>query len=903
MSDSLTEPRSANGSAERAWHAEDTPTVLGALNADALRGLTAAEADARLAVHGANALDKQSSPPWWRIAGRQLLDPMNVMLIVVTVASIVIDQVAVGILVGMLVAVNVVLGTRQEVKAQSAVDALADLQVPHARVVREGSIQEIPSIGVVPGEIVTLEAGDIVPADGRLLASATLETQESALTGESTPVPKEAGSLVDRDTPLAERHNMAYQNTLVTRGTGRMVVTETGMSTQIGRIAQMVADVEPASSPLQRELAALTRVLALVAWGAVAIIVIIGLVRGQSVGTLLLLGISMAVSAIPTGLPTFVQSMLAVGSKKLAEHKAVVKNLTDVETLGATSAINSDKTGTLTMNEMTVTSLYARGEWFTVSGTGYEKDGELRGAAGADMPNFTPLAYGLCLCSDATVSDEGVVVGDPTEAALVVLAAKLGADAELTRARYPRAAEVPFDSEYKFMATFHTMPSDQEPRTIGLVKGGPDVVLARCTRAAAADGEIVDLDVLRDRIRDANQQLSEQGLRVLAFAYRSIEEPITGDPMTYVEKLTFTGLVGIVDPLRPSSAEAVRTAQRAGIDVRMITGDHATTAAAIGTKLSLGPGAASGSDIQAMTDEQLAAALRNIHVFGRVTPQDKLRIVRLMQEDGSVVAMTGDAVNDAAALRQADIGVAMGSGSEVTKQAGNIILTDDHFGTLVTAIKLGRSIYEKIVGYIRFQMSLLLSLVLLFLTASVFNINGGVALTPIMVLFLNFFITIFPVVVIVLDPVSDDIMSKPPRDPKQPIARPRTILQWTVYAVAMFLTTLVPLLIWPSEPHVAVTMAFTVSALGSLLGGLVIRRDTEPGLAPPILNALKWLSIPAALTVASVETHFLQVWLGTTSLTGSQWLTCIGLALLVPVVVELEKWERRRAGKRRAVQM
>ncbi|MGB4779419.1 cation-translocating P-type ATPase [Microbacterium sp.] len=895
MSRDLSGPPPVHPPTDRSWHAEDVRTVLEEFDTDPARGLSASDADARLATHGANVLDTPSSPPWWRIAVRQLIDPMNVMLVIVTMASIVIDQVAVGILVGMLVAVNVVLGTRQEVKAQSAVAALADLQVPHARVIRDGSVREIPSSGVVPGDIVALEAGDVVPADGRLLTSATLETQESALTGESAPILKDAASQQASDTPLAERGNMAYQNTLVTRGTGRMVVTATGMSTQMGHIAQLVADIEPASSPLQRELAALTRVLAIIAWAAVAVIVVIGLARGQSAGTLLLLGISMAVSAIPTGLPTFVQSMLAVGAKKLAEHKAVVKNLTDVETLGATSAINSDKTGTLTMNEMTVTSLYAQGEWFTVSGTGYEKEGELRRAAGADVPDFTSLAYGLCLCSDATVSDEGVVVGDPTEAALVVLAAKLGADAELTRARYPRDAEVPFDSEYKFMATFHTMQVQHESRTIALVKGGPDVVLARCARAAASDGEIVELDVLSDRIHEANRRLSEQGLRVLAFAYRSIDQPLTGDPMAYVDELIFSGLVGIVDPLRPSSAAAVRTAQAAGIEVRMITGDHAITAAAIGAQLSLGPGAASGSDIQAMTDEQLTEALRGIHVFGRVTPQDKLRIVRLMQQTGSVVAMTGDAVNDAAALRQADVGVAMGSGSEVTKQAGNIILTDDHFGTLVTAIELGRSIYEKIVGYIRFQMSLLLSLVLLFLTASVFDINGGVAMTPIMVLFLNFFVTIFPVVVIVLDPVSDDIMSKPPRDPKQPIARPRTILQWTVYATAMFLTTLVPLLLWSAEPRVSVTMAFTVSALGSLLGGLAIRRDPEPGIAPPILNALRWLSIPAALTIASVETGFLQRWLGTTSLTGSQWLVCVGLALLVPLVVELEKWNRRRA--------
>jgi Ca2+-transporting ATPase len=375
--------------------------------------------------------------------------------------------------------------------------------------------------------------------------------------------------------------------------------------------------------------------------------------------------------------------------------------------------------------------------------------------------------------------------------------------------------------------------------------------------------------------------------------------------MRFVEELSFVGMVGIIDPLRAEAAEAVRTAHEAGIDVRMITGDHAITAAAIGAELNLGPGAVSGAEIQAMSDEDLARALPRLHVFGRVTPQDKLRLARLMQQGGDVVAMTGDAVNDAAALKQADVGVAMGSGSEVTKQAGNMILTDDNFGTLVSAIRLGRSIYDKIVSFVRYQMSALFALVLLFLTASIFNINQGVALTPTMVLFINFFITIFPVMVIMTDPPAPDLMSRPPRDTKEPITNGGAVTQWLVYGVAGFAVTLAALLLAPgpmsaTEPNVPLTMAFVVLSLSSIFGSLAKRRDPESGLQAPVISALKILSIPVLFTVAAVEIGFMQNLLLTTSLSGGQWLACIGLALIVPIFVEADKAIRRSQANRRS---
>jgi Ca2+-transporting ATPase len=884
----------------RSWFNKPVEDVVAAFGSDAESGLSAAEAAGRVASYGPNVIAAEPSPSVWAVALVQLKDSMNLMLIAVTGVSMLIQEWSTAMIVAFLVVLNVVMGTQQEMKARASVDALAKMTTPQAKVVRGGTLVQVSATDLVPGDIVTLESGDIVPADGRLIRSATLETQEAALTGESAPISKDP-STIDRDeVALGDRTNMLFQNTSVTRGTGAMVVTETGMGTQMGQIATMLSAVAPSRSPLQNELDALTKVLGAIAWVAVAIIVGLGLYRGQDLDQVLLLGVAMAISAIPTGLPTFVQAMLAYGAKELAEAKAIVKNLTDVETLGATSAINSDKTGTLTMNEMMVRTLYMRGHWYTVAGEGYAKTGAVRAAVGDTTPEFTKLAYGLTLCSDATVSDDGAVIGDPTEAALVVLAAKLGVDAEVSRRELPRVAEVPFDSAYKFMATFHNVGPARD-QLVELVKGGPDVVLDRCTTMLTDDGSVPMPEVL-DSILAANREMSQKGLRVLAFAVRDLtghEAEVVADPMSFVTELQFVGMVGIIDPLRPSAVEAVRIARQAGIEVRMITGDHAITASAIGAELGLAPGAISGAEIAAMSDEDLTAALPDLHVFGRVTPQDKLRLAKLMQQRGDIVAMTGDAVNDAAALKQADIGVAMGSGSEVTKQAGKMILTDDNFGTLVTAVRLGRSTYEKIVNYVRYQMSQLLSLVLLFLTASIFNINDGVALTPLMVLFLNFFISIFPVIVIMREPALPGLMTRPPRDPDLKLANPVSIRQWAFYGGTLFLVTLIALVYGPGEllgeePSVPMTMAFVVMALGTVLSGLVLRRAPESGLAEPLLAALKVLSIPILITIVAVEWTFMQELLRTTSLTGGQWVACIALALVVPITIELSKVPHRR---------
>lgn len=895
-----TEPEVPEG---RPPHAREAAAVVAALRSDPELGLSAREAGSRLSRFGANELTGEAAPSGLRVAFDQLRDPMNLMLVAVTGVSFLIDQVSTAIVVALLVVLNVVLGARQELKARASVDALANLQVPRAKVLRDGALALVPAVDLVPGDVVQLEAGDIVPADGRILRSVTVEVQEAALTGESAPVPKDSRVLTDADIPVGDRSNMLFQNTSVTRGTATLVVTATGMGTQMGQIATMLTKVTRTRSPLQRELDSLTRVLGLVAWSAVVFIVVVGVVRGLPAGQLLLLGTAMAVSAIPTGLPAFVSGMLSYGARQLADAKAVVKNLTDVETLGATSAINTDKTGTLTLNQMMVSTLYANGSWFTVEGEGYRKSGAILSVAGAEVPDFTRLALGLCLDSDATVGDDGSVVGDPTEAALVVLAAKLGVDAEETRRAYPRLAEVPFDSEYKFMATFHKVRVDGAHHVIELVKGAPDVVLARCAQAGGPlSGSQVPIEQARGGIEAANGRMGQKGLRVLAFAARVVGEDemhtMVDDPMTLTRDLAFVGLVGIIDPLRAEAKQAVRTALRAGIDVRMITGDHAVTARAIGQTLGLGAGSVSGRELQSMSDEDLAARLPHLHVFGRVSPEDKLRLARVMQAQGLIVAMTGDAVNDAAALKQADIGVAMGTGSEVSQQAARMILTDDNFGTLVHAVEIGRRVYDKVVSYIRYQMTQLLSLVMLFIAASAFDVNHGVALTPSMVLYLLFFVTAAGVVVIAVDPGDPDVMGRPPRDPRIRITNRTAVGRWLLYAAVLFLAALVPLVAGPDEPGIAspsasMTMTFVVLGLGTVFNAVTNRRHPASGLAAPILKASAISLVPVAMIILATELPSLNGWLATVPLSGSEWLACIGLALLLPVVVEGGKWVGR----------
>jgi P-type Ca2+ transporter type 2C len=884
------------------WYALPAQDVTAQLGVEADGGLAAAEAERRLGEYGPNELPSEPPPSVWAVARGQLVNPMNIMLLLVCAASFAIVQIATAVVVLALVVFNVVMGTNQELKARASVEALAKLQVPHARVRRSGQVEEVASTGLVPGDIVLLEAGDVVPADGRILSSATLEVQEAALTGESAPVPKDPATLPEGDVALGDRTNLVFQNTQVTRGTATVVVTGTGSATQMGQIAGMVTATKRSKSPLQRELDGMTKVFGLIAFLAVAIIAVFGLVRGMDTTTLVLLCISTAIASIPTGLPTFVEAMLSSGARRLAEAKAVVKSLSDVETLGGTTVINSDKTGTLTMNAMTATQMLGGGDWFKIEGPGYQKTGAILGVAGGTPPDFRNLALGLVLCTDATVGDDGSVIGDPTEAAFVVLAAKMGVGAEETREAMPRRAEVPFDSEYKFMATFHDRPGWLSGPVVRQahfisVKGAPDVVLQRCSQALW-HGEMVPVDTVREEILAANRKLSERGLRVLAFAARDLDDAgmsaALADPMAAVAGLVFVALAGIMDPLRAEAKDAVRTALGAGVDVRMITGDHTITARAIADELGLGPGVITGTELQHLADDEVIKRLPRLHVFGRVAPEDKLRLAKLMQQSGDVVAMTGDAVNDAAALKQADVGVAMGSGSEVSKQAAKIVLTDDNFATLVRAVDLGRDIYRRISTYIRMQLTILSSVLQLMVYATILNINGGVALFPLQLLFCKFFVVITVVIGFIVDVPDPGVMQRPPRRPGTKIVTTPQIIRWFVTGFVVAATALSVLEWGPgkaSTTHASVnmTMAFAIVSLSAVNIGLVMRRERQAPWSSPVFPYLGWIILGWILTWAAVELNMLQRLLDTTSLTGREWIIVLALSLLAPAVVAVDK--------------
>ena len=595
---------------------------------------------------------------------------------------------------------------------------------------------------------------------------------------------------------LGDRTNMLFQNTSVTRGTGSIVVTATGMGTEMGQIATMLTSVTRVRSPLQKELDSLTKILGVIAWTAVAFIVGVGLLRGLPFDDL---SCSARRWRSPRSRRACRRSSPACwrwAPSSSPRRRAVVKNLTDVETLGSTSAINTDKTGTLTMNAMMVSTIYAGGSWFTVNGHGYEKTGSINSVAGAPEPDLTRLALGLVLDSDATVGDDGSVVGDPTEAALVVLAAKLGVSADETRRAYPRLAEVPFDSDYKFMATFHRVTVDGDEHVIELVKGGPDVVLDRCARAGGplSDSQ-APIDQARADADAANERMGEQGLRVLAFAARLVGEDelqtMTDEPMSLTTGL---GVRRHGRDDRPAAPGGQGRGRDRASGRHRRPDDHGRQPRSRRTRSASRSGWARARSAAPTSrrcpTRRSCAACPSCTSSAACPRRTSCGSHGSCSSEGLIVAATGDAVNDAAALKQADIGVAMGSGSEVTKQAARMILTDDNFGTLVHAVELGRRVYDKVVSYVRYQMTQLLSLVMLFIAATAFDIADGVALTPLMVLYLLLFMTASGVVIIAIDPGDPDIMSRPPRDPNVPLTNHDAVRRWLLYGATLFIAAL-----------------------------------------------------------------------------------------------------------------
>jgi Ca2+-transporting ATPase len=875
------------------------------LNVDVDSGLSDDEVRRRLEAHGLNRLAAAKKESGVQAFLRQYQDFMQIVLLVAAVINqIVTGDAATTVVLAGLTVFNAVVGLRQEAKAEESVKALAQMMKTIARVRRDGQVLEVDAEEVVLGDVVLVEAGNVVPADGRVTVAATLEIEEAALTGESVPVGKGIEPVAGDDVALGDRTCMAYMNTSVTRGRGEMVVTATGMGTEIGHIAGLLATTEAEKTPLQKQLDDLSKIIATIAGIALALVVGLGLLRGESFDTLFVTGVALAVAAIPTGLPAVVTALLSIGTREIADRHAIVKRLPAVETLGSTSVICSDKTGTLTLNKMTARKLLTPGQnEFTVSGEGYSTEGEIRHVGGANV-DLDPFLLPMALCADA-VLDGDDLVGDPTEGALIVLAAKGGLDLEQTRLAYPRVAEVPFDSEYKFMATFHEMHGPKGDRVVRCyVKGAPDVLISKGGSYPTLNGAVVPItDEVRAVAVAANDRLAKAGHRVMVVAQRDFD-PATFDPhgdlLNQIDDLTLLAMVGIVDPPRVEAKAAISECRKAGIRVRMITGDHATTAAAIAGELGIEGRAVTGAAFAATSDDEILEQLPEIGVIARVAPEDKLRLVRLLQRTGNVVAMTGDGVNDAPALKAADIGVAMGiTGTEVSKEAAVMVLTDDNFATIVGAVEYGRTLYDNLLKYLRFQMSTLVAYIAIFIGAGIFDIAGGVPLTPLQILWLNMVVDIPIAIALGFDEATSGLMDRSPRPVGAPVLSRVDWVRLCVQGAVMTVGSLTAYAIGNAryDAVVAATMLLTTLSLFHLaaavlardMRGTILDRSAVPGPLQLRRYALSILAIIAVTTIG-----FLQRIADTTELRFSMWCICIAIAASLVVVEELVKLFVRR---------
>ncbi|WP_244928470.1 HAD-IC family P-type ATPase [Nocardioides sp. W7] len=880
--------------------ATEAADVARELGVDPAAGLSAEEVVRRLSAFGPNRLAEGKHEPRWRAFLRQYEDFMQLVLL----AAALVNQLVTGeagttaVLAGLTV-FNAVIGLRQETKAEESVKALAQMMKTIARVRRDGVAVEIDAADLVPGDIVLVEAGNRVPADGRVMVAATLEIEEAALTGESLPVGKSTDPVPGDDVPLGDRVCMAYMNTAVTRGRGELIVTATGMETEIGHIAELLASTEVSKTPLQKQLDSLSKVIAAIAAIALVIVVLLGLARGESFDTLFITGVALAVAAIPTGLPAVVTALLSMGTREIARRNAIVKRLPAVETLGSTSAICSDKTGTLTLNKMTAREMVIPGHnRYTVSGEGYSTVGEIS-HVGGQRYDLDPYLLPMVLCADAVLDGENLI-GDPTEGALIVLGAKGGLDIAETRAALPRVAEVPFDSDYKFMATFHEMTGDGgRPVVRCFVKGAPDVLIARATSIRRPDGTTVPItDANRPLALETNDRIAAAGERVMVVAQRDLDPSQVvpgGDYLSLVQDLTLLAMVGIVDPPRAEAKAAIAECREAGIRVRMITGDHAATAAAIATELGIEGRAVTGAEFAAMSDEQLLREVDEIGVVARVAPEDKVRLVRLLKEKGNVVAMTGDGVNDAPALKTADIGVAMGiTGTEVSQEAAVMVLTDDNFATIVEAVSYGRTLYDNLLKYLRFQMSTLVAYIAIFIGAGIIGIADGAPLNPLQILWLNMVVDIPLAIALGFDRPARGLMERAPRPVGAPVLSRSNWVRLCVQGAVMTVGSLVAYQIGddPEDAVLAATMLLTTLSLFHLVAALLCRdqlntvfdRDALPGAMQ-----LRRYGVALAAIILVTSLDFLQRIFDTTALDFEQWSICAGLAASLVVVEELVK--------------
>ncbi|CAL9435434.1 Calcium-transporting ATPase [Actinosynnema sp. ALI-1.44] len=869
----------------------DTDDVAAALDADPGRGLAPADADLRLARFGPNRLAEPPGRPWWRALAAQVANPLNLVLVIAAaLAGAVERSYKEAVVIGVVLALNGVLGFVQERRADQAVAALRGMLSPTAKARRAGVVVEVPADRLVPGDVVLVEAGDRVPADGRLVSAVNLEVDESGLTGESSPVAKSVAAVADVGLP--DRSCMLHMSTTLTRGHGELLVTATGMGTEIGHVAALLERTDTTRTPLQRQLDRLGVRLAYLAGAAVLLVAVTRLATGGSLGEVITLAVALGVAAIPEGLPAVVTVTLALGMRRMARRRAIVKRLTAVETLGATTVICTDKTGTLTLNQMTARALWHAGRRYAVSGEGYGHDGTVTAEDGGPVGDLRDVLLPAVLCNDAVVR-EGVLVGDPTEGALLALAGKAGVDVQAVRAGFPRVAEIPFDSALKYMATFHRHGTG----TRVYLKGATDVLLGMASHVRLAEGDVPLDGRRRAAVQEELHRMAGQGQRVLGVA---VGETAEADPTPEVpSRLVLVGVVGLLDPPRPEARAAIAECRSAGIDVKMITGDHLATATSIAGTLGITGRGMSGGELDRLDDDGLDRAVETTDVFARVAPEHKIRVVAALRRRGEVVAMTGDGVNDAPALKGADIGVAMGvTGTDVAKEAAAMVLTDDNFATIVGAVRQGRTIYDNIVKFVRFQVGTNVAAILTMVAGSVLFLGDAVVLTPLMLLWINVIADGPPALALGLEPARPSVMREPPRPPGAHILTSARLTRIAATAAVMVVGTLLVFQYGVDRgTATAQTLAFTTFVLFQVVNILNVRDERASAFGPLLPHNWRlWAALAAVLVLQACAVHvpLAQDLFGTTALTVGDWLLAAGTASTVLWVEEARKAVARR---------
>ena len=901
------------------WHALTTDQASQRLGVEPRQGLSAEAVAQRQAEHGPNELVDRGSKSPWRILWEQFTATMVLILVGAAGVSLAVGDVKDALAILAIVVLFGLLGFVQEYRAEQAMAALRRLSVPTVRVRRGGAVVETAATGLVPGDVVLLEAGNVVPADGRLVECANLRVQEAALTGESEPVEKTAQELPDIELPLGDRRNLVHLGTLATYGRGTMVVTGTGMHTELGTIAQLIQSVAQAATPLQKRLDQLGRGLAMVAVGVAGLVFALGVLRGEPLNLLLLTAISVAVAAVPEGLPAVVTITLALGARRMLQRQALIRKLPAAETLGSVTVICSDKTGTLTENRMTVTVLDVAGHRLDVTENLSHRMPSLDQVAqpvGALSPALTLLLAGGALCNDAGFRADGApphfrTLGDPTEGALLVAAARFGLWKQDLETAFPRVGELPFDSERKRMTTVHRPLQDAPGATgvlgslpgpyVAFVKGSVDGLLAVCTHVWLETGSLELTEHYRSRIQEANDHLARNGMRVLGVAHRQLPslEALAGDSSLTETGLVFIGLFGMIDPPRPEVRQAVATCRTAGIRPIMITGDHPLTARKIARDLGIGDQGEvmTGQDLDRLSPTELAASVDGTSIYARVSPEHKLRIVRALQERGQVVAMTGDGVNDAPALRQADIGVAMGiTGTDVSKEAADMVLLDDNFSTIVIAVAEGRVIYDNIRKFLKFSVAGNIGKVSVVLLAPL--AGSPLPLQPLQLLWLNLLTDGLLGLGMGMEPAERSVMQRPPLRSSESIYAGGLLahILW-IGGLTGATALLTGLAYWSAgSPHWQ-TMVFTVLCFAQV-GQALAMRSTRESLFAIGLGSNRSMAILALVVVAAqlgaLYLPFMQGFMDTTPLP----LRDLGVSVLVSSLVFLAleggKWRLRK---------